>query len=202
MFNKFAKVIRWTILVGMLYSLYVVILKDEVEFKNETDEKVLVEMAKTATKSRDEFMINRRLTELFPQKKEHQVSYLASVRKQANKLLDAHEKLLYPLPSGNYRYVKNIRFGQKKDGEFVLIFNLTKVFKEQLDENTQKTLKDIFYISHHGIYTHFGFEKGMPLLLVPTYDNLENITIMDLNRTTVELPELGADITPDKLPQK
>ena len=118
MFNKFAKVIRWSIVAAMLYSLYVVILKDDLEFKNETDEKVLVEMAKTAAHSRDEFMINKRLIELFPQKEQHQASYLASVKKQANNLLDAHEKLLYPHPSGNYRYIKNVKFGQKKDGSF------------------------------------------------------------------------------------
>ncbi len=45
MFNKFAKTVRWSILLGMLYTVYVIAFKDDVKFNNETDEKVLVEMA-------------------------------------------------------------------------------------------------------------------------------------------------------------
>lgn len=197
MFSKLIKSLRWVILAGMLYTLYTVMLKDDVEFNNQTDEKVLVELAEKSDKSRDKFIINKRLVELYPDNKEHQTSYLASVKEQANKLIDAHEKMLLPMPLGNYRYVKNIRFGEDKNGEFVLVLNLTTIFNEKLDKATQKTLKNMFLITHNGIYTHYGFDKGMKLLLVPTFDNLETIKIMDLNRTAVEFPELNGDTTPD-----
>lgn len=196
MFNKLVKSLRWVILAGMLYTLYVIMLKDEVEFNNQSDEKVLVELANNSDKSRDRFVINKRLIELFPQKQEHQISYDISVKEQANKLIDAHEKMLFPMPLGNYRYVRNIRFGTDKDGEFVLILNLTKIFNEKLDKQTQKTLKNMFLITHNGIYKHYAFDDGMKLLLAPSFDSLDDVKIMDLNRTTVELPEIGEAVKP------
>jgi hypothetical protein len=39
----------------MLYSLYVVMMKDDLEFNNQTDEATLVKMAKEPNKSRDTF---------------------------------------------------------------------------------------------------------------------------------------------------
>lgn len=198
MFNKFAKSIRWIVLAGMLYTLYAIMLKDDVEFNNQTDEATLVEMAKKTNKSRDKFTINKQLVKLFPQNKEHQESYNASVREQANKLIDAHEKMLFPMPLGNYRYVKNIRFAKDKEKGFALILNLTTVFDKELDVPTQQTLKHMLKITHEGMYKHYGFED-MKLLLVPTFDSIDAVEIIDLNRTTLELPELG---TPniDKLP--
>ncbi len=201
MFNKLIKSLRWVILAGMLYTLYVIMLKDDVEFNNQTDEKVLVELAKKSDKSRDKFVINKRLVELFPKNQTHIDSYNRSVKEQANKLIDAHEKMLFPMPLGNYRYVRNIRFGEDKNGEFVLILNLTKIFNEKLDKSTQKTLKTVFQITHNGIYKHYAFDDGMKLLLVPTFDNLDEIKILDLNRTTIELPEIGEATKPHTLPQ-
>ena len=200
MFNKFAKSIRWIVLAGMIYSLYVVMIKDDVEFNNQTDEATLVKMAKNANKSRDTFMINKRLVELFPNKQEHQLSFITSVKQQANKLIDAHEKMLYPVAIGNYRYVKNIQFGMDKDKKFVLVFNLTDIFNEDVDKNTQATLAKMFKMTHNGMYQHFGFDE-MRLLLVPTFDSIDTIEIIDLKRPKKELPELGADVTPKALPQ-
>ena len=200
MFNKFAKSIRWIVLAGMLYSLYVVMIKDDVEFNNQTDEATLIKMAKSANKSRDTFMINKRLTELFPNNKEHQFSYINSVKKQANKLIDAHEKMLFPVAIGNYRYVKNIEFGIDKDKKFVLIFNLTDIFNEDVDKNTQNTLAKMFKMTHNGMYQHFGFDE-MRLILSPTFDSLDDIQIIDLKRVKKELPVLGADVTPKALHQ-
>lgn len=202
MFNKLIKSLRWVILAGMLYTLYTIMLKDDIEFNNQTDENVLVELAKKTDKSRDRFVIHKRLIELYPDNKQYQDAYFISVKEQANKLVDAHEKMLFPMPLGNYRYIKNIRFAKDKDGEFVLVLNLTKIFNEELDKQTQKTLKKMFYITHNGMYKHYAFDDGMRLLLVPTFDSLETIEIIDLNRTTLELPELTDDVTPDKLPLK
>jgi len=198
MFNKFAKSIRWIVLAGMLYTLYAIMLKDDVEFNNQTDEATLVEMAKKTNKSRDKFTINKQLVKLFPQNKEHQKSYNASVREQANKLIDAHEKMLFPMPLGNYRYVKNIRFAKDKEEGFALILNLTTVFDKELDVPTQQTLKHMLKITHDGMYKHYGFED-MKLLLVPTFNSIDDVEIIDLNRTTLELPELGSPNI-DKLP--
>jgi len=198
MFNKFAKSIRWIVLAGMLYSLYVVMMKDDLEFNNQTDELTLVKMAKEANKSRDTFMINKRLIELFPNKEEHQLSYIKSVKQQANKLLDAHEKMLFPVAIGNYRYVKNIQFGMDKDKKFVLILNLTAIFQEDVDTKNQKTLADMFKMTHNGMYQHFGFDE-MKLLLVPTFDSMDNIEIIDLGRKDKELPELDKDATPQAI---
>ncbi|MCF6309670.1 MAG: hypothetical protein L3J19_04220 [Sulfurimonas sp.] len=201
MFNKFAKSIRWIVLAGMIYTLYSIMLKDDMEFNNQTDEATLVEMAKKTNKSLDRFTINKQLIKLFPQNKEHQKSYMSSLKEQANKLIDAHEKMLLPMPLGNYRYVKNIRFAQDKDAKYVLILNLTNIFDKELDKNTQKTLANMFKITHNGMYQYYGFDE-MRLLLVPTFDSMDEVEMIDLNRTILELPELGEDITPDKLPQK
>ena len=201
MFNKFAKSIRWIILAGMLYTLYAIMLKDEVEFNNQTDEKVLVKMAKETNKSKDRFTINKQLIKLFPQNKEHQKSYEDSVKEQANKLIDAHEKMLLPMPLGNYRYVKNVRFAKDKNSKYVLILNLTTIFDKELEKHTQKTLAKMLRITHEGMYQYYGFDE-MRLLLAPTFDSLDEVELIDLNRSTVELPELGAKTTVDKLPQK
>jgi len=189
MFNKFAKSIRWIVLAGMLYTLYVIMIKDDVEFNNQTDETVLLKMAKETNKSRDRFIINKQLVKLFPTNTTHEKSYEDSVIEQANKLIDAHEKMLFPMPLGNYRYVKNIRFAKGKNGEFILILNLTSIFDKELDATTQKTLKHMFKITHDGIYKYYGFDE-MKLLLVPTFDSIDEVEIVELNRATLELPEL------------
>jgi len=201
MFNKFAKSIRWIILVGMLYTLYAIMLKDDVEFNNQTDEATLVKMAKKTNKSRDKFIINKQLIKLFPNNQEHQKSYEESVKEQANKLIDAHEKMLLPMPLGNYRYVKNIRFAKDKNSKYVLVLNLTTIFDNDLDKETQKTLAKMLKITHEGIYQYYGF-KEMKLLLVPTFDSIDEVEIIDLNRTTLELPELGSQTNVDRLPHK
>ena len=201
MFNKIVKGLRWLIVAGMLYTLYTIMLKDDVEFNNQTDEATLVEMAKNTNKSRDEFIINKQLIKLFPENKAHQKSYEASVRKQANKLIDAHEKMLLPMPLGNYRYVNSIKFGTDKDSKYVLILNLTSIFDKKIEPHTQKTLKHMFKITHDGMYKYYGFDE-MRLLLSPTFDSLDDIKIMDLNRTTLELPELGSEATIEDLPSK
>ncbi|MCK5788428.1 MAG: hypothetical protein KAH32_05495 [Chlamydiia bacterium] len=195
MFNKFAKSIRWIVLAGILYSLYVVMIKDDIEFNNQTDEATLVKMAKSSNKSRDVYMINKRLAGLFPNKKEYQASYLTSVKQQANKLIDAHEKMLFPVAIGNYRYVKNIEFAIDKDENFVMVFNLTDIFNEDVDKKTQKTLARMFKMTHSGMYQHFGFDE-MRLVLVPTFDSLDEIKIIDLNRAEKEFSEFRADATP------
>jgi len=150
MFNKFAKSIRWLILAGMLYTLYSVILKDDVEFNNQTDENSLIEMAKKTDNSRDRLLINRQLCKLKPKNSEYQKAYLESVKEQANKLIDVHEKMLLPVPLGNYKYIKNIEFARDKSGNFALVFNLTKNFNESLDKKSQNTLKKMFQITHDG----------------------------------------------------
>ncbi len=201
MFNKFAKSIRWIVLAGMLYSLYVMMFKDDIKFNNQTDEKTLIEMAEKTKNTRDKLVINRQLITLFPKNKTHQKSFEESVKEQANKLMYAHEKMLFPMPLGNYRYVRNIRFAKDKDSKYVLILNLTSIFDEKTDEKTQKTLAKMLRITHNGMYQHFGF-KEMRLLLAPTFDSLDDVDIIDLNRTTLELPELGADTAPSSLPNK
>lgn len=201
MFNKFAKSIRWIVLAGMLYTLYVIMIKDNLEFNNQTDENTLIEMANKTNKSRDKFIINKQLARLFPANIQHKKSFEASVREQANKLIDAHEKMLFPMPLGNYRYVKNIRFAKDKNEEFLLILNLTNIFDKDLDATTQQTLKHMLKITHDGMYKHYGFED-MQLRLVPTFDSIDDVDIIDLNRSTVELPELTDNTNVDRLPQK
>lgn len=195
MFNKFAKSVRWIVLAGMLYSLYVVMLKDDVEFNNQTDEATLVKMAQSANKSRDTFKINQRLIELFPDKQEHQISYMNSVKQQANKLIDAHEKMLYPVAIGNYRYVRSIEFGLDRSKKFVLLFNMTEIFYEDVDENTRKTISKMLQVTHEGMYQHFGFDN-MKLLLKPSSKKSKGIWIINLKRERKELPQMGANVTP------
>ncbi len=182
MFSKFAKIIRWSILFGMLYTLYVVITKDNTRFTNQTDEKVLVEIAKNTTKSMDEFLIYKQLCKLFPQNEKYKEKCFKIAKRQANKLLDSHEKMLLPLPSGNYKYIEKIEFGKDKNGKYVLIFNLSKVFNNMLDANTQKTVRNMLKITHHGMYQYYGFNENMRLLLVPTFDKKDDIEIIDLER--------------------
>lgn len=182
MFNKIAKTIRWTILLGMLYTLYSITIKDSVEFTNQTDEKILVQMAKETSKSKDLFKIREQLTSLFPNNEQYKKDFKDIVKQQANKLLDAHEKMLLPHPIGNYRYVQKVEFGKDKDGKFVLILNLTEIFDKKLDIKSKNELKKMFFITHHGIYEHYGFDKNMRLILSPTYDNKKDIEILDLER--------------------
>ena len=66
MFNKIAKTIRWTILLGMLYTLYSITIGNDVEFENQKDEILLLDMAKKTNKSAELFKIRRQLTSLFP----------------------------------------------------------------------------------------------------------------------------------------
>ncbi|WP_294967146.1 hypothetical protein [Sulfurimonas sp.] len=201
MYNKIVKSLRWVILAGMLYTLYTIMLKDDVEFNNQTDEATLVKMAKNTNKSLDKFTINKQLIKLFPQNKEHQKSYDASVLEQANKLIDAHEKMLFPMPLGNYRYVRNIRFAKDKDSKYALILNLTSIFDKEVPQKTQNTIKSMLKITHDGMYKHYGFEE-MRLLLVPTFDSIDSVEVLDLNRTTLELPELGSETNIEALPSK
>ena len=182
MFNKIAKTIRWTILLGMLYTLYSITIGNDVEFENQKDEILLLDMAKNTNKSAELFKIRRQLAVLFPENIQYKENFDAIVKQQANKLLDAHEKMLIPIAIGNYRYIKKIDFGKDKEGKFVLVFNLTKIFDEKLDERTKKELKKIFYITHHGIYEHYGFDKDMRLVLTPTFDDKSEVEIIDLGR--------------------
>ncbi len=182
MFNKIAKTIRWTILVGMLYTIYVITIKDNMGFNNQTDEKTLVQMAKNSTHSQELFKIQKQLTMLFPTNEQYKKDFDIILKQQANKLVDAHEKMLLPHPVGNYRYVEKIEFGKDQIGKFVLILNLTEIFDEKLDEKTKITLRNMFYITHHGIYEHYGFDRLMRLLIVPTYDTKDNIEVIDLGR--------------------
>ena len=195
MFNKFAKVVRWTVLLGILYTLYSVIIKEKVEFNNQTDEKVLLQMAKDSSRSKDSFKIHKQLTKLFPKNEKYKNDFDIILKQQANKLLDAHEKMLLPVAIGNYRYIKKIEFGIDKDSKYILIFNLTKLFNEKLDETTQTQVKKMLQISHHGIYTYYGFDKGMKLLLVPTYDNKDDINILELGRVYKNEPQVPLEPT-------
>ncbi|NOR57340.1 MAG: hypothetical protein GQ474_02340, partial [Sulfurimonas sp.] len=94
-----------------------------------------------------------------------------------------------------------IRFAKDKEKGFALILNLTTVFDKGLDIPTQQTLKHMLKITHDGMYKHYGFED-MKLLLVPTFDSTDDVEILDLNRTTLELPELRSDLNEEKLPNK
>lgn len=193
MFNKLAKVIRWTILFGMLYTLYVITIKEDIEFKDQTDEKVLMKLAEDTNINKDKYLIYKKLTVLYPNNQEHKKSFEKILKIQANGLLDAHEKMLIPMPKGNYRYVKNIEFGKNKDDKNVLVLNLTKIFDEKLDDNTKKTLKKMFALTHRGIYEHYGFDDSLKLLLVPSFDSKDNINIINLGRVyeekLVEVPK-------------
>lgn len=192
MFNKVSKIIRWTILLGMLYTLYSIIITDKIEFNDQKDETVLIKMAKDTNKSKELFKIRKQLNKLFPNNTQYKKEFDDIVKIQANKLLDAHEKMLLPLAIGNYRYIDKIEFGKDKNNKYVLIMNLTKIFDEKLDKSSQKELKKIFLITHHGIYAHYGFDKNMRLILSPTFDDKSEIEIIDLGRKyeeeLVEIP--------------
>jgi hypothetical protein len=173
-------------------NTWIQMLKDDLEFNNQTDEATLVELAKNTNHSHDEFIIEKQLIKLFPDKKEHQLTYEKSLKKQANQLIDAHEKMLLPMPLGNYRYVKSVKFAKEKanDKKYVLVLTLTSIFDKKLKAPIQKKLKHMFQITHDGMYKHYGFDK-MRLILVPTFDSLDEVEIVDLNRTASELPEMG-----------
>lgn len=181
MFNKFAKVIRWSILFGMLYTLYAITIKEDIEFRNVSDEKVLMQLGEKTNINKDKYLIYKKLVSLYPLNNDHKKNFNKILKIEANGLIDAHEKMLLPRPKGNYRYVKNIEFGIDKENKYVLILNLTKIFDERLDDNTKKTLKKMFLITHRGMYQHFGFED-VRLLLVPTFDLKDDIKIMELGR--------------------
>ncbi len=181
MFNKFAKVIRWSILLGMLYTLYVIMIKDDIKFNNETDEKVLVQMANETSKRTEKFLIYQQLYRLFPKNESYKKSYKESLKVQADGLLFAHEKMLLPEPKGNYVYIKKIEFATDSSGLCFLIFNMKEEFVK-LDKQTQGTLKNMFAITHKGIYEHYGFDGSFKLLIVPTFDSKDGLKIMDLGR--------------------
>ena len=192
MFNKISKIIRWTILFGMLYTLYSIIITDKIEFNDQKDESVLLKMAKDTNKSKELFKIRKQLNTLFPDNVEYKKEFDEIVKIQANKLLDAHEKMLLPTPIGNYKYIDKIEFGKDKNNKYVLIMNLTKTFDKKLEKSAQTELKKIFYITHHGIYEHYGFDKNMTLILSPTFNDKSEIKIIDLDRKyeekLVEIP--------------
>ncbi|MCK5295115.1 MAG: hypothetical protein KAJ49_10700 [Arcobacteraceae bacterium] len=189
MFNKFAKVIRWSILIGMLYTLYTITIKDDVEFKGETDEKVLVNMVAKASKNKDKFTIQKQLITLFPKNEQYQKDFITIIKQQANALIDAHEKMLIPLPIGNYRYINSLEFGQFSDGNYVLIMNMSKIFHEKVIPKKQELIANMFRVTHRGMYEHFGFDNSLKLVIVPTFHKTDNITILDLNRKDkIEVP--------------
>ena len=181
MFNKFAKAIRWSILLGILYTLYAITIKDDVTFNNETDEKVLVQMANETSKRTEKFLIYQQLHKLFPENKSYRKSYNKTIKVQADGLLFAHEKMLMPEPKGNYIYIEKIEFATDSSGSFFLIFNMKEKFTK-LDKQTQTTLKNMFEITHRGIYEHYGFDGSFKLLIVPTFESKEGMEIMDLGR--------------------
>ncbi len=187
MFNKFAKAIRWSILLGMLYTLYVITIKDDVKFNNETDEKVLVEMAGKTSKRTEKFLIYQQLHKLFPENVTYKNSYEETLKVQADGLLFAHEKMLLPEPKGNYVYIEKVEFATNSNGALFLIFNMKESFVK-LDEQTQKTLKSMFLLTHRGIYEHYGFDASFKLLIVPTFDNKDGLEVMDLGRKEKEIP--------------
>jgi hypothetical protein len=181
MFNKFVKAIRWSILLGMLYTLYVITIKDDVTFNNETDEKVLVQMVNETSKRTEKFLIYQQLHKLFPENESYKKSYDETIKVQADGLLFAHEKMLIPEPKGNYIYIEKIEFATDIYGSFFLIFNMKEKFTK-LDKQTQNTLRNMFEITHRGIYEHYGFDGSFKLLIVPTFDSKDGLEIMDLGR--------------------
>jgi 16S rRNA G1207 methylase RsmC len=195
MFNKFAKAIRWSILLGMLYTLYVVAIKDDVVFNNETDEKVLVEMAEQTSKRKEKFLIHQQLHKLYPENDSYQKSYEESLKVQADGLVFAHEKMLIPEPKGNYVYVEKVEFAEGGDGSLYLIFTMKDKFA-QLDKQTQETLKSMFLLTHKGIYEHYGFDSSFKLLIVPAFDSKEGLEVMDLGRKEKKaVPQIPATIS-------
>lgn len=185
MFNKFAKIIRWTILFGMLYTLYAITIKEDIEYKDVADEKILLSLATDTNINKDKYLIYKKLLTLYPSDN-NKDNFDNILRIQANGLLDAHEKMLFPLAKGNYRYVENIEFGKDKNENYVLIFNLTKVFDKDLTQSDKNTLKKMFELTHRGIYEHYGFDKNFKLLLSPSFNSKDEIEIIDLNRVYEE----------------
>ena len=195
MFNKFAKAIRWSILLGMLYTLYVITIKDDITFNNETDEKVLVQMASKVSKRTEKFLIYQQLHKLFPNNDTYTKSYEESLKVQADGLVFAHEKMLLPEPKGNYVYIEKVEFATGSNGALFLIFNMKESFVK-LDAPTQKTLKSMFLITHRGIYEHYGFDSSFKLLIVPIFDSKEGLEIMDLGRKPKKvLPQIPSTIS-------
>ena len=181
MFNKFAKAIRWSILIGMLYTLYVITIKEDVTFNNETDEKVLVQMVNDTSKRTEKFLIYQQLHKLFPENEEYKKSYNKTIKIQADGLVFAHEKMLIPEPKGNYVYIEKIEFATDSSGSFFLIFNMGEKFTK-LPKQIQETIKKMFKISHKGIYEHYAFNESFKLLIVPTFDSKDGLEVMDLGR--------------------
>jgi len=201
MFNKFAKVVRWSILIGMLYTLYVIVIKDDVIFNNETDEKVLVQMANKTSKRTEKFLIYQQLHTLFPHNKAYEKSYNESTKVQADGLVFAHEKMLIPEPKGNYVYIDKVEFATGIDGSFFLIFNMKEKFTK-LDKQTQNTLKNMFQIMHKGIYEHYGFDNSFKLLIVPIFDSKDGLKVMDLGRKEKKvISPIPATISKKKSPE-
>ncbi|MCK5854165.1 MAG: hypothetical protein KAG56_03010 [Sulfurovaceae bacterium] len=190
MFNKFAKAIRWSILLGMVYTLYVVMIKDDTKFNNETDEKVLVQMANDTSKRTEKFLIYQQLHKLFPKNESYTNAYDKALKVQADGLLFAHEKMLLPEPKGNYIYIDKIEFATNSSGSRFLVFNMKEIFSK-INKPTQDTLKKTFGLIHRGIYEHYGFDDSFKLLIVPTFDSKEGLDIMDLGRKYKQLiPEV------------
>ena len=195
MFGKFAKAVRWSILLGMLYTLYVIAIKDDVVFNNETDEKVLLEMAEKTPKRKEKFLIHQQLYKLFPENDAYKNSYEERLKVQADGLVFAHEKMLIPEPKGNYVYIEKVEFATDNNGALFLIFNMKESFTK-LDKQTQKTLQSMFLITHRGIYEHYGFDSSFKLLIVPTFDSKDGLEIMDLGRKEKKIiPQIPATIS-------
>lgn len=186
MFNRFTKAVRWSILLGMLYTLYVVTIKDDISFDGETEEKVLVEMAQQTPKRTEKFLIYQQLHRLFPENDTYTKSYEETLKIQADGLLFAHEKMMMPEPKGNYTYIEKIEFATQDDGALFLIFNMKESFTK-LDEQTRQTLKKMFHLTHRGIYEHYGFDTSFRLLMVPTFDSKDGLEVMDLGRTVKDI---------------
>ena len=180
---------------GMLYTLYVVAIKDDVVFNNETDEKVLLEMAKQTHKKKEKFLIYQQLYKLFPENDVYKNSYEESLKVQADGIVFAHEKMLIPEPKGNYIYIEKVEFATDNNGALFLIFNMKDTFAK-LEEQTQKTLQSMFLVTHRGIYEHYGFDSSFKLLIVPVFNSKEGLEIMDLGREEKKItPQIPATIS-------
>lgn len=182
MFNKFAKVIRWSILFGMLYTLYAITIKEDIDFKEVSDEKILVQLAADTNLNKEKYLIIKKINNLYPNRSEYIKMFDEILKIQANGLLDAHEKMMFPLAKGNYKYIDKIEFGKDKGNNYVLIFNLGKLFDTKVSASDKKTLKKMYQITHRGIYEHYGFDNTLKLLLSPNFDSKKDIEIIDLER--------------------
>jgi hypothetical protein len=174
----------------MLYTLYAITIKEDIEFRNVSDEKTLVVLGESTNINKDKYLIYKKLCRLYPQNNKHQDDFNKILKIQANGLIDAHEKMLIPMPKGNYRYVEKIEFGTDKDNNYVLVLNLTKIFEKKIGISDKKTLKRMFEITHRGIYEHYGFDNSFRLLLVPIFDSKDDIKIMELGRVYEEVEEV------------